>query len=82
MSQGLVSQEPGVPKSVSCNNRPEPDHRAVKRRIRPMLGIEALSSARVILSGAEMIHMTRTGQANCTCNSNLPHAEQFEPAAA
>ena len=39
------------------NNRIEQDHRAIKRRIRSMLGFKSLSSARVILGGIEMVHM-------------------------
>ena len=60
------------------NNRIEQDHRAIKRRVRPMLGFKSTSTARVILSGIEMVHMMRKGQAKYACNSNLSLAEQFE----
>jgi transposase-like protein len=46
-----------IRQSRYLNNRIEQDHRAIKRRIRPMLGFKALSSARVILGSIEMIHM-------------------------
>jgi transposase-like protein len=64
------------------NNRIEQDHRAIKRRIRPMLGFKSLNSARVILGGIEMVHMMRKGQAKYACNSDLSLAEQFEALAA
>src|SRR5690349_14112969 len=35
------------------NNCIEQDHRAIKRRIRPMLGFKSITTARVILSGIE-----------------------------
>ena len=50
------------------NNRIEQDHRAVKRRMRPMLGVQSAATARVILSGIEMIHRMRKGQAKYACN--------------
>ncbi|GEO16465.1 IS6 family transposase [Microvirga aerophila] len=64
------------------NNRIEQDHRAIKRRVRPMLGFKSMVSARVILGGIEMVHMMRKGQAKYACNSNLSLAEQFERLAA
>jgi putative transposase len=41
------------------NNRIEQDHRAVKHRGQPMIGFEALNSARTVLAGIEMVHMMR-----------------------
>jgi transposase-like protein len=63
-------------------NRIEQDHRAIKRRIRPMLGFKAITAAHAILSGIEMIHMMRKGQAKYACNRALSLAEQFELLAA
>jgi transposase-like protein len=57
-------------------------HRAVKRRVRPMLGFKSMDSARAILGGIEMVHMMRKGQAEYACNSNLSLAEQFAQLAA
>jgi putative transposase len=71
-----------IRQSAYLNNRIEQDHRAIKRRIRSMLGFKSLSSARVILGGIEMVHMMRKGQAKYACNSNLSLAEQFELLAA
>jgi putative transposase len=60
------------------NNRIEQDHRAVKRRVRPMLGFKTLDSARAVLGGIEMIHMMRKQQAKYACNRQLSLAEQFD----
>src|SRR5215212_5286581 len=67
-----------IRQSQYLNNRIEQDHRAVKRRVRSMLGFKSAASARVILSGIEMVHMMRKGQAKYACRSNLSLAEQFE----
>jgi putative transposase len=68
--------------SAYLNNRIEQDHRAIKRRVRPMMGFKAMSSARVILGGIEMVHMMRKGQAKYACARQLSLAEQFERLAA
>jgi transposase-like protein len=67
-----------IRQSRYLNNRIEQDHRAIKRRIRPMLGFKSMASASVILGGIEMVHMMRKGQAKYARNSNLSLAEQFE----
>jgi len=64
------------------NNRIEQDHRAVKRRVRPMLGFKSMSSARAILGGIEMVHMMRKGQAKYARNPQPSLAEQFDLLAA
>jgi transposase-like protein len=71
-----------IRQSQYLNNRIEQDHRAIKRRIRPMLGFKSAGSARIVLGGIEMVHMMRKGQAKYACNSNLSLAEQFELLAA
>jgi putative transposase len=68
--------------SAYLNNRIEQDHRAIKSRVRPMLGFHSVASARVILGGIEMIHMMRKGQAKYACNSRPSLAEQFDLLAA
>ena len=68
--------------SAYLNNRIEQDHRAIKRRIRLMLGFKTMASARVILSGIEMVHMMRKGQAKYACTHQPALAEQFERLAA
>ena len=71
-----------IRQSRYLNNRIEQDHRAIKRRIRPMLGFKAMNSARAILGGIEMVHMIRKGQMRCAGNPQPSLAEQFEQVAA
>jgi putative transposase len=71
-----------IRQSAHLNNPIEQDYRAVKWRIRSMLGFKSLGSARVIPCGIEMVHMMRKGQAKYACHSNLSLAEQFERLAA
>jgi transposase-like protein len=67
-----------IRQSRYLNNRIEQDHRAIKRRVRSMLGFKSMVSARVILGGIEMIHMMRKQQAKYACNRQLSLAEQFD----
>jgi putative transposase len=58
------------------NNVVEQDHRAIKRRTRPMLGFKNFRCARILLSGIELMHMIAKDQMQdrgigCT------HAQQF-----
>jgi transposase-like protein len=58
------------------NNVVEQDHRAIKRRTRPMLGFKNFRCVRILLSGIELMHMITKGQMQdpgigCT------HAQQF-----
>ena len=71
-----------IRQSAYLNNRIEQDHRAVKRRVRPMLGFKSMASARTILGGIEMVHMMRKGQAKYAYNAQLSLTEQFERLAA
>jgi putative transposase len=71
-----------IRQSQYLNNRIEQDHRAVKRRVRSMLGFKSVASARVILGGIELIHMMRKQQAKYACNQQLSLAEQFHLLAA
>jgi transposase-like protein len=71
-----------IRRSAYLNNRIEQDHRAIKRRIRPMLGFQSIASARVILGGIELTHMMRKGQAKSACNPQPSLAEQFDMLAA
>jgi putative transposase len=71
-----------IRQSRYLNNWIEQDHRAMKRRIRPMLGLQSVASARVILGGIEMVHMMRKQQAKYACNQQLSLSEQFDMLAA
>jgi putative transposase len=44
------------------NNIIVQDHRAIKRRTRPMLGFKKFRCARILLGGIEMAHMIANGQ--------------------
>lgn len=44
------------------NNIVEQDHRAIKRRTRPMLGFKDFRCARILLSGTGLMHMIAKGQ--------------------
>ena len=44
------------------NNIVEQDHRAIKRRTRPMLGFKKFAGARILLNGIELMHMIYKGQ--------------------
>lgn len=44
------------------NNIVEQDHRAIKRRTRPMMGFKDFRCARILVSGIETMHMIRKGQ--------------------
>jgi transposase-like protein len=71
-----------IRESAYLNNRIEQDHRAVKRRVRSMLGFKSTASARAILGGIEMVHMMRKGQAKYACHPHLSLAKQFDLLAA
>ena len=44
------------------NNIIEQDHRFIKKRIRNMLGLKSLQTARKMIAGIEAIHMVKKGQ--------------------
>ena len=48
--------------SKYLNNLIEQDHRAIKRRTRPMLGFKDFHCAAKIIAGIELMHMIRKGQ--------------------
>ena len=59
------------------NNIVEQDHRAIKRRTRPMLGFKDFNCARIILCGIELMHMIKKGQVKCSGRTSLSAAQQF-----
>ena len=58
------------------NNVVEQDHRAIKRRTRPMLGFKNFRCARIILGGIEIMHMIVKGQMKNGGVAQTP-AQQF-----
>jgi transposase-like protein len=71
-----------IRQSAYLNNRIEQDHRAIKRRVRSMLGFQSAVTDRVILGGIEMVYMMRKQQAKYACNQRPSLAEQFDLLAA
>ena len=52
----------GIRHSKYLNNIIERDHRAVKRKVRPMLGFKSFWAARCTIAGTEVMHAIRKGQ--------------------
>ena len=63
--------------SKYLNNLIEQDHRAIKRRVRPMLGFKSFWSARRLIAGIETMHMIKKGQLDCPDGQAMPAADQF-----
>ena len=59
------------------NNIVEQDHRAIKRRTRPMMGFKDFRCARIVLGGIELMHMIRKGQMITPKGRNPSAAQQF-----
>ena len=68
--------------SKYLNNIVEQDHRAIKRRLRPMLGLKTFHTARRLIAGIETTHMIAKGQMNCPKGASVSAAEQFYSLAA
>ena len=64
------------------NNIVEQDHRAVKRRTRPMLGFKSFWAARCTIAGMEVMHAIRKGQQPSTVATPQTSAGQFSALAA
>ena len=64
------------------NNIVEQDHRAVKRKVRPMLGFKSFWAARCTLAGIEVLHALRKGQLETTGTVSQTPVEQFYALAA
>lgn len=65
-----------IRQSKYLNNLVEQDHRAIKRRTRPMLGFKTFRCARILLGGIEMMHMIVKGQMKDAGIAQTP-AQQF-----
>jgi transposase-like protein len=59
------------------NNIVEQDHRAIKRRTRPMMGFKSFGSAVKIIAGVETMHMIKKGQLDAAKVHVLSVPEQF-----
>ena len=63
--------------SKYLNNLVEQDHRAIKRRVRPMLGFKSSGSAKSIVAGIETVHMIRRGQLDSADGQPTSDADSF-----
>jgi len=58
------------------NNVIEQDHRRVKQRVRPMLGLKCFAHTVVTISGIELVHQIKKGQFDvsglCTSQARIP----------
>jgi len=59
------------------NNVVEQDHRAIKRRTRPMMGFKSFGSAVKIIAGIETMHMVKKGQLRCPGGLAFSAADYF-----
>jgi len=66
-----------IRQSKYLNNLVEQDHRAIKRRTRPMLGFKTFRCARILLAGIELMHMIAKGQMTCARGTYPSAAVQF-----
>lgn len=53
-----------VRSSKYINNLIEQDHRRIKQRLRPMLGLKSFESATIEISGIELAEQIKKGQCN------------------
>ena len=63
--------------SKYLNNLVEQDHRAIKRRTRPMPGFKSFRSAVKIIAGIETMHMVKKGQLGCPGSLAITDADHF-----
>jgi putative transposase len=66
-----------IRQSKYLNNLVEQDHRAIKRRTRPMLCFKNFRCARILLAGIELMHMIAKGQMKCARGTHTSAANQF-----
>ncbi len=59
------------------NNIVEQNHRAIKRRTRPILGFKEFHCARILLSGIKLMHMIAKGQMEDAGKLKPSAARQF-----
>jgi putative transposase len=59
------------------NNIVEQDHRAIKRRTRPMLGFKTFRCARILPGGIELMHMVAKGQMKDSGSWRTPAEQSY-----
>ena len=63
--------------SKYLNNLVEQDHRAIKRRVRPMMGFKEFHSAARLIAGIDTMHMIKKGQLCCSTGLVVSDADRF-----
>jgi len=63
--------------SKYLNNLVEQDHRAIKRRVRPMMGFKSFRCAASLIAGIELMHMIKKGQLSCSAGLTVSDADRF-----
>ena len=63
--------------SKYLNNIVEQDHRAIKRIVRPMLGLKTFRCARAVIARIETMHMIKKGQLQCLDGQASSAADKF-----
>jgi putative transposase len=63
--------------SKYLNNIVEQDHRAIKRVVRPMLGLKSFCCARALIAGIEAMHMINKGQFDGLKDQAASAVDQF-----
>jgi transposase-like protein len=63
-SDGELNGDTKVRSSKYLNNLIGQDHRGVKSRLGPMLGLKRFRTAAIIIAGIELLHRTKMGQFN------------------
>jgi len=66
-----------IRQSKYLNNLIEQDHRAIKRRTRPMPGFKTFRCARILLGGIAVMHMIAKGLMKCAHATHPSAADQF-----
>src|SRR3984893_11298735 len=61
-AQGELPKRVQVRSSTYLNNLVEQDHRRIKHRLRPMLGLKSFRTAAVVIGGIELAEKIKKGQ--------------------
>lgn len=83
--RGLIADRGSVielRQSKYLNNLVEQDHRAVKRRVRPMMGFKSFRSTARLIAGIETMRMIKKGQLRCPGGLAFSRADYFYSLAA
>jgi transposase-like protein len=78
--RGLIAESGAtieLRQSKYLNNIVEQDHRAIKRRTKPMMGFKSFRSATKIIAGIETMHMIKKGQLDCPSGLSFSAADYF-----